>query len=116
VSGKFLAMISFIYILIAFLGFTFNGAWETSNSSLQTMANIAQGSQNLSLFGIIALPVQVPGWISSVYQIMTLQFPFLMSGGTSMFYWIVLLPIAICGVACLLMLFYGMLRGNISWG
>jgi hypothetical protein len=80
------------------------------------MAQLAQGSQSLSLFGVITLPVHLPGWVNAVYQVMTLQFPFLMNGGTVIFYWIVLLPIAIAGVSSMIAIFLGLIRGNISWG
>jgi len=89
---------------------------EATNSSVQTMAQLAQGSQNLSLFGIITLPVMVSGWVASVYQVMTLQFPFIMQGGNVMFYWVFLLPIAIAGVTSMIVLFIGIVRGNLTWG
>ena len=114
-SGKFLAMIVFIYVLIAFLGMTFEGNWISHDSSLQTMANVAQGSQTLSFFGIIQLPVPPLNFFVAAYQIITLQFSFI-TGGYMMFYYIVLLPIAIAGVSSMIMLFIGTIRGNISWG
>jgi hypothetical protein len=119
-SGKFLAMIVFVYVLLAFLGATFEGQTSMMGTSaqadIQTMGNLAQGSQTLPFFGILSIPVQVPGWVASAYRIVTLQFSFLMTGGAIMFYYVFLLPIAVAGVTSFIMLFLGMIRGNISWG
>ena len=129
-SGKFLAMIVFIYIILAFLGTTFEGqtqnqgTWAGTGSggqtispieNVQTLGTLAKGGQTLSFFGVVELPVQIPGWLGAAYRVITLQFSFLMTGGYVMFYWIFLLPIAIAGVTSFIMLFIGTIRGNISW-
>ena len=129
-SGKFLAMIVFIYIILAFLGTTFEGqtqnqgTWAGTGSggqtvspiqNVQTLGTLAKGGQTLSFFGVMELPVQIQGWLGAAYRVITLQFSFLMTGGYVMFYWIFLLPIAIAGVTSFIMLFIGTIRGNISW-
>ncbi len=125
-NGKWLILIVGIWITAVFLGSTFDGAtsWagsgtagyeEAPQNTLSYLMNVKNSVQRLET-GIGSFPLPMPNgeYFDRLFKVVTLQFTF-MSSTYMLFYWIVLLPIALAGILCLILLVIGIAQGNISW-
>ena len=127
-SNKLLGFIVMIWVFGAILGSTFEehtaaaadwtGTDTTSSyatiSTLEYLMNIENAAQETDL-GIVSIPLPNDEYFKSIFRVATLQFSFI-SGDYNMFYYIVLVPFVVVAVVSLVILFVGMIRGNITWG
>jgi hypothetical protein len=133
-SGKLLAFISVVWIVGLLMGSTFSyqntpDTWTGSStvnslatggygqiSDLEYLMNGNNAVQNISILGAITLPMPNPEYFKIILSMVTLRFSFLMGTPIGLLFWtIILLPFSIMAVASLIVLFVGMMRGNISW-
>lgn len=125
--GSLLALIVIIWVFGAILGSTFEqhataaewtGTDATSEyatiSSLEYIMNLSNATQEVDL-GVLSLPMPNTEYIKTIFRVATLQFSFI-SGDYNMFYYIVLAPFVVVAVLSLVILFIGLIRGNITWG
>lgn len=93
-------------------------AWmgEAETTTLDFLMNWKNAIYTADAFGVIPIPFPNKEYFTTWFHVVTLQFDFLQGTGYKMFYWIVLAPIAIMGVLAMILLFVGLIRGNISWG
>ena len=126
-SNKLLGFIVMIWVFGAILGSTFEshsveaewtGTDTTSEyatiNTLEYLMNIDNAAQETDL-GIVSIPLPNNEYFKTVFKVATLQFSFI-SGDYNMFYYIVLVPFVVVAVVSIVILFVGMIRGNIAWG
>tara|TARA_Y100000310_G_scaffold164294_1_gene164119 strand:+ start:3429 stop:3806 length:378 start_codon:yes stop_codon:yes gene_type:complete len=106
-NPKFILVITFIYITLAFLGSTYElattagGDWagnvegEEVLDPLYNVRNIETQSESWGILGAIPLPGE--GFWSSIFKITLLRFSFLIPD-YEMIWMIVLLPISVAGL------------------
>uniref|UniRef100_A0A6M3MAK7 Uncharacterized protein n=1 Tax=viral metagenome TaxID=1070528 RepID=A0A6M3MAK7_9ZZZZ len=105
-NPKFILIITFIYITLAFLGSTFEAAttaggdWvgNTSDETLNPMfemRDIAAKSESMGIEAV--LPTSGTGFWSSIFQMVTLRFSFIVDD-YEMIWYTLLLPIAVAGL------------------
>lgn len=101
-----------------------SGTWAGNGSGGYQTAPLTKASylmavsnaiQMTPVLGAISLPMPNKEYWVTLSDVLTLNFSFV-TDTYSMFYWLVLLPIAMGGILCLVLLFVGIVRGNISWG
>jgi len=126
-SGKFLAFIVMIWVIGAILGSTFEyqyteAAWAGTDttseyatiSTVEYLMNLENATQDTDL-GLVSIPVPNADYFKTIFKVATLQFSFI-SGDFQIFYYIVLAPFVVMAVISLVLLFIGLIRGNITWG
>ena len=110
-----------LYIIIGILGSTMDyqsgtdWAGTSQTGTLAAISNYATASQS-SNFNPIELPWMVVGAFPAWFQIIMLKFHMFEGAGFSMFYSIVIFPIAVLGVMGMIMLVINAIRGNIAFG
>lgn len=132
-SMKWFALFAFVYIQAIFLGSTFEnsntaatwgpggGTMGREKSPIAVLEDAVQGKalfqEQPLLGGAIVIPIPNTAVIGAVYDVLTLQFDFLQYDKTGkIFYMVVLFPLVIAGILSLLLMFFGMIFGNITWG
>jgi len=96
------------------------GGYTTSPlMKLQNLVQINQSQQRNPILGAITILTSSTFW-SAAFQIVTWQWSFLYNPDGTMafglFYWIFLFPFVVMGMLSMLLLVYGIVTGNISWG
>ena len=93
---------------------TGSGGYDVAPSSdLAVIMQTVNAIQRNPVMGIIAVPLNGELW-GAVFHIITWQWTFM--EGYGMIYWIFLFPFAAMGMLSVLLLAYGIITGNISWG
>ena len=112
-----------------FLGSTFEmhttpATWAGTGSAGMTVSpattltylfDFKNAVQQAPIFGGLPLPIPNGEYWSAVKRVATLRFSF-MTPDYNMFYWTIMFPFAIFAAASALLVFWGAIRGNISWG
>ncbi len=142
-KAGWVALMLFVWLIGAFLGSTFEyhvdtttgsaeqiadagaqaGKWAGSGTGGYTQAptttldyilNVTNSFQRLPFFDItIPVPTSHEYW-SSVYKIVTWRWSFMED--YDMIYYIFCAPFVVMGVFSLIMIAYGIITGNLSWG
>jgi len=89
------------------------GYSQAPTNTLSYLFNVSNAFQKIPLLGNIPLPVPNASYFQSVFRVMTWQWSFM--DGYSMIYWIFFAPFVAMGVLSMLVLFFGLLRGNITF-
>lgn len=94
-----------------------SSAWAGNEQSerLSTILNYESGKQSLPVLGVIPMPVPVAYFFDNWQQILLLDFEFLHQPGYQMVQWF-LYGFAIAGILSFVLLFMGLIRGNVTWG
>lgn len=93
---------------------TGSGGYGTAPSSdLAVIMQSINAIQRNPILGIISVVTNGEFW-GAVFHIITWQWSFM--EGYGMMYWIFLFPFAAMGMLSVLLLAYGLITGNISWG
>jgi hypothetical protein len=97
------------------------GGYEQSPvTSLEYLLNIRNATQKLPLLGDVPLPIPNGEYFKTAFKVVTWQFSFLYDTDGNLkyglFYWVFIAPFAIMGVLSMLILVYGIITGNITFG
>lgn len=91
------------------------GGYDTSPvTKLQYLIDMRNAVQRLPLFGNIPLPLPNGEYFGTAWEVLTWQWSFM--EGYAMIYWIFLAPFVIMGVLSMILLVYGIITGNITFG
>ena len=94
---------------------TGGGGYATSpTTKLDYLTNISNAFQRTPVLGNIPLPIPNPKYFTTLFEVVTWQWSFM--EGYDMFYWIMLAPFILMGILSMILLVYGLITGNISWG
>ncbi len=83
-------------------------------TSLQYLLSVSNAVQRLPLLGNVPLPVPNGEYFKTAFKVLTWQWSFM--DGYEMFYWIFLAPFCIMGVLSMILLVYGIITGNVTFG
>ena len=83
--------------------------------TLGYLMDIRNAGYRNPLLGDVTLPLPNPKYFEAIFNVMTLNFSFL-KDDYPMVYWIFIAPFAMMGILSLVLLTYGLIRGNITWG
>lgn len=123
-SGKLIMMILLIYIVLGFLGSTFEqqttiaGTWAGNTEGGNTLSylfDVRNAVTNLEV-PLIEIPIPVPNeaYFAALFKVVLLRFSFLVDN-YEMIWWIFFMPIAMMGIISMVTLALGIIQGNITW-
>lgn len=123
-NSKLFISIMFLWVVLSFLGATFEqattagGDWMGNvegQSTINYLLDVNNMTQKYEVLGI-ETPIPIPDgdYFATWFRIFMLRFSFIVDD-YEMVWWIVLMPIAILGVLQLATLAYGVLTGNVTW-
>lgn len=120
-DSKWLAFFIFVWLIGMFLGATYEKhdtgltwAGNVQENTLQYLLNYRNMTYQQTVFGAITLPFPSPEYFATWLRIAIMDFTFL-NGDMEMVRWIVLLPIAIAGIASLIYAFVQLLQGFVPF-
>ncbi|KKN79352.1 hypothetical protein LCGC14_0341340 [marine sediment metagenome] len=90
------------------------GYSQSPVTTLEYLLNVSNAVQRLPLLGNVPLPVPNGEYFKTAFKVLTWQWSFL--DGYDMFYWIFLAPFCIMGVLSMILLVYGVITGNVTFG
>lgn len=137
-TGKLLAFLIVVYVIGMLLGSTMDTApadaatmdvvggeakWvgaSANESMFDFLMNFNNAVQHNPIVGDIPLGGLNGSYFLAWFQVITLRFNFIAGdnagAGFNLFYYIVLMPFAVLGVLSVIMMFIGIVRGNVTWG
>ncbi len=116
---KLWGMIFFIYLLIGGACSTLNHdlgvAWEGDTQNVTTSAaGLIQSTQVLSSVGSLSIINTIADFWHSLYSAAIMDFPYIKTHYPEVYHFI-LFPLAMMGIMSIVVMFIGVIRGNISW-
>jgi hypothetical protein len=92
---------------------TGTGGYEQSpTTTMEYLTNVSNAFQRIDVFGNVPFPLPNSEYFMTFFKVITWQWSFMT--GYEMFYWIVCAPFVVMGVLSMILLAYGLIRGNLT--